>query len=70
MFLWVGKEANDVIVIGRVVSAELRLYWPRCVCNGRVALYLCRSYDSDRFCHINNVLIKRRYGTDRIVPAG
>ena len=29
----VGKEAgDDVIVIGRVVSAELRLYWPSCVC--------------------------------------
>ena len=28
MSVWVGKEAGNVIVIGRVVSAELRLYWP------------------------------------------
>ena len=28
MFVCVGKEADDVIVIGRVVLAELRLYWP------------------------------------------
>ena len=59
MFVWVGKEADDVIVIGRVVSAELRLYWPSCVCIGGVALYrpFCRSYDLDRFCHINTVLL-------------
>ena len=30
MFVWVGKEVDDVIVIGRLVSAELRLYWPSC----------------------------------------
>ena len=40
MFVWVGKEADDVVVIGRVVSAELLLYCPSCVCIGRVALYL------------------------------
>ena len=40
MFVWAGKKANDVIVIGRVVSAELRLYWPSCVCIGRVASVL------------------------------
>ena len=59
MFVWVGKEADDVIVIGRVVSAELRLYWPSCVCIGRVALYqpFCRSYDLDSFCHMNTVLL-------------
>ena len=39
MFIWVGKEADDVIVIGRVVSAVLRVYWPSCVWIGRVALY-------------------------------
>ena len=30
MFVWVGKEADDVIVIGRVVLAEMRLYWLTC----------------------------------------
>ena len=39
MSVWVGKEADNVIVIGRVVSAEVRLVWPICVCIGRVALY-------------------------------
>ena len=60
MFACIGKEAgDDVIVIGRVVSAELRLYWPSCVCIGRVALYRpsFHSNDSDRFCHINTVLL-------------
>ena len=45
MFVWVGKEADDVIVIGRVVSAELRLYLPSCSVSAE--------FDSDRFCHIN-----------------
>ena len=65
MFVLVGKEADNVIFIGRVVSAELRLYWPSCVCIGRAASVLAellygrvyRSYDSDRFCHINTVLL-------------
>ena len=54
MFVWVGKEADDVIVIGRVLSAELRLHWPivsilaELLCIDRV---FC-SYDSDRFCNI------------------
>ena len=31
MFLWAGKETGyDVIVIGPVVLAELRLYWLSC----------------------------------------
>ena len=31
MYVWVGKEAGyDIIVIGRVVLAELRQYWPSC----------------------------------------
>ena len=30
MFAWVGKEADDVIVVRRVVLAELRPYWPSC----------------------------------------
>ena len=30
MFVLVGKEADDVIVIGRVLSAKLHLYWPSC----------------------------------------
>ena len=56
MFVWVGKEADDVIVIGRVVSAELRLCWPSCVCIDRVALNLsCRSSDSEFLCHINTI---------------
>ena len=52
MFVLVGKEADDVIVIGRVESvlAELRLYWPSCSISAV-------SVDSDRFCHINTVLL-------------
>ena len=59
MFVWVGKEKMTLslladsyrlscVGIGRVafVLAEL-------LCNGRV----CHSYDSDRFCHINTVLL-------------
>ena len=31
MFVWIREEAGyDVIVIGRVVLAELRQYWPSC----------------------------------------
>ena len=59
MFVWVRKEAYDVIVIGRVVLAELHLYWSSCsvlaelLCTGQV----CHSYELDRFCHINTVLL-------------
>ena len=52
MFVWVGKEADGVIVIGRVVSASCDLL-AELLCIGR----FCRSYDSDRFCHINTVLL-------------
>ena len=64
MFVWVGKEADEVIVIGQVISAKLCLYWPSCVSIGRVASVLaeilcigrvCRSYDLDSFCHTNTV---------------
>ena len=44
MFVWVGKEADDVIVTGRVLSAKLRLYWPSCVCIGRVAYVLAEMH--------------------------
>ena len=45
-------------------------YWPSCVCVGRVASILaellcigrvCRSYDSDRFCQINTVIVNYRF---------
>ena len=49
MFVWVGKEANGVIVIGRVASVLDEM-----LCIGRV----CRSHDSGRFSHINTVLLK------------
>ena len=58
MFEWVGKT-DDVIVIGQVVSAVLLLFWPSCICIGRVAV--CRPSlslnDSDRFCHMHTVLL-------------
>ena len=48
-FGWVGKEAGyDVIVIGRVVLAELRQYWPSCSVSAEF---------SDRCCHIHTVLL-------------
>ena len=30
MFVLVGKDVDDVIVIDRNLLAELRLYWPSC----------------------------------------
>ena len=30
MVVWFGKAADDVIVIGQVVAAKLRLCWPSC----------------------------------------
>ena len=61
MFVWAGKDSDDVIVICKIVSAEMRQ-----LCIGRVASVLaellcigrkCHSYDSDRICHINTVLL-------------
>ena len=40
MFEWVGKEADDIIVIGRVVSTELRLYWPSCYASADLVAYI------------------------------
>ena len=50
MFVWVGKEADDVIVIGRVVSAEwsLSLIW-----FGPFLLY--------KYCITNSELIIQKY---------
>ena len=69
MFVLVGIEARyDVIVIGRIVLAELlcidrvghsydsdrfRIVLAELLCIDRVG----HSYDSDRFCHINTVLL-------------
>ena len=54
MFVWVGKKKMKSLLL-----AELRLYWPSYVCIGRVALYRpsLSPYDSDRFSHINTVLL-------------
>ena len=53
MFVYVQKEAgDDVIVIGRVVLAELRLYWPICY----ISADIVNQYDSDQFCHTSTVL--------------
>ena len=54
MLVWVENEADDIIVIGQVVSAEVRLYWPCCVCIGRVAMY--RPTLSLVFRHTNTLL--------------
>ena len=43
MFVWVGKEVgDDVIVIGRVVSAELRLYLPSCSLSAEIVTHMIR----------------------------
>ena len=43
MFVWVGKEADDVI--GRVafVLAELRLYWPSCSVSAAFLAHMSRT---------------------------
>ena len=44
MFVWVGKEAGyDVIVIGRVVFAELRQYWPSCSVSAEFITHMNRT---------------------------
>ena len=51
MFVWVGKEADDAIVIGRLVSpgrvasvlAELRLYWPSCSMSAEFAAHMIKT---------------------------
>ena len=43
MFVKVGKEADDAIVIGRVVSAELRLYWPSCSVSAEFVAHMIRT---------------------------
>ena len=42
MFVWVGKEADDVIVIGQVVSGELRLYLPSCSVSAELIAHTIR----------------------------
>ena len=44
MFVSVGKEAgDDVIVIVRVVSAELRLYCPSCFVSAEFVAHIIRT---------------------------
>ena len=43
MFVWVGKESDDVIVIGRVVLAELRMYWPSCSVSAKFVAHMIRT---------------------------
>ena len=44
MFVWVGKEAGyDVIVIGRVVLAELRQYLPSCSVSVEFVTHMIRT---------------------------
>ena len=59
MLVWVGKEGDDVIIIGQVMLAKFRLFGgvafvlAKLLCIGRV----CHLYDSDCVCHINTVLL-------------
>ena len=48
------------------LSLLAKSYWKSCICIGHVASVLakllcigqvCRSYDLDRFCHINTLLL-------------
>ena len=43
MFVLVGKEGDAVIVIGRVVSADLRLYWPSCSVSAEFDAHMIRT---------------------------
>ena len=45
----IGKEADDVIVTGHVVLAELRLYWPSYSVSAEFVAHMIRTV----FCHIN-----------------
>ena len=42
MFVWVGKEADDVIVIGRVLP-ELHLYRPSCSVSADFVAHMIRT---------------------------
>ena len=59
MFIWVGKETMTSSLLAES-------YGPSCICNSGVASVLaellcigrvCRSYESNRFCHIDTVLL-------------
>ena len=41
--VWVGKEAGDIFVIGRVVLAELGLYWPSCSVSAAFVAHMIRT---------------------------
>ena len=50
MFVWVGKDAEDVMVIGQMVSAELylylakfHLYWLKCAVSAEFVTRLIRT---------------------------
>ena len=37
------KETDDIIVIDRVASAELRLYWPSCSVSAEFVVHMIRT---------------------------
>ena len=44
MFVWVGEESgDDIIVTGRIVLAQLSLYWPSCSVLAEIVIHMIRA---------------------------